>query len=97
MPVGFDTFLGKLILKPKFDCLFENLIINWNSVITNDDSVGKVNSRRGNIPPSVLSDLFNVESFGGISVQDVGQHVLGVFRQKFRNLVFTSQYFLIQF
>lgn len=97
MPVGFDTFLGKLILKTKFDCFFENLIIDWNSVITDDDSVGKVNSRRRDIPPSVLSDLFNVESFGGISVQDIGQHVLGVFRQEFRDLVFASQNFLIQF
>lgn len=97
MSVGFDTFLGKLILKTKFDCLFENLIIDWNSVITDNDSVGKINSRRGDIPPSVLSDLFNVESFGGISVQDIGQHVLRVFGQEFRDLVLASQNFLIQF
>ncbi len=96
MPVGFDTFLCKLILKAKLDCLFEDLIIDRNSVISDNDSIREVNSRRRHIPPSVFSDLFNVKSFGGISVQDISQHVLGVFRQEFRNLIFACQYFLIQ-
>ncbi len=76
VPVSFDAFFCELILKSKLDSLFKDFIINWNSVISNDDPVGKVNCRRRNMPPSVFSDLIDVETFGRVCVQYVSQHIL---------------------
>lgn len=76
VPVSLNTFFSELIFKSKLDCLFKNFIINWNSMIPNDDSVGKVNCRRREMPPSVFSDLINGESFSRVSVQYVCQHIL---------------------
>jgi hypothetical protein len=97
MPVSFDAFFSELILKSEFDCLFQDFIIDWNPVISNDDSIGEIDCWGWDIPPSVFSDLINIKSFSGVSVQDVGQHVFWVFRQELRHFVFAGQYFLVQF
>lgn len=68
MPVCLDTLFGKFVLKPKFNCFFEYQIVDRNSVVANNNSIRKVDSRRRHVPPSMFSDLLNIESFSGIGV-----------------------------
>ena len=68
MSIGFDTFFSEFILKTQFDSLFKNPIINRNPMISNNNSVWKIDCCKRYIPPFVFSDLFYAKSFCWISV-----------------------------
>lgn len=39
MSVGFDTFFGETVLKTKTNSLFENVLIDWNAMVSNYDAL----------------------------------------------------------
>ncbi len=42
VPVSLYAFFSELILKSEPNCFFEDFIIDWNPVISNDDSVREI-------------------------------------------------------
>ena len=74
----------RAVIAPSFgdihynNCI-KNGIINGYSMIAHDDPMGKTFLSNTQLPPLMLSDLFDSKSFFRVCIQDLGQDILGVF------------------
>jgi hypothetical protein len=69
--VGFDTFFGETVLKAKTNSLLEDVLVDWNAVVSYDDALGII-GLGGETPPFVFADIIDSVSFGGIHSQYFG-------------------------
>jgi uncharacterized protein YecE (DUF72 family) len=70
MTIGLYTFFSETVFKAELDCLFQDLFINWNTVIANYDAQG-AGFWWSQVPPSMLPNIFNLESFVRIYSQNL--------------------------
>ncbi len=95
MAICLYALPGKALIEAELKGGLEYGLVDWYSMVANDESL-RVAGRRRCIPPLMLPNILNSISFSWINSQNMSQHILRIFRERLRYLVLPSQYLLVQ-